>query len=247
MTKGHGLGDGFFLDGYDLSGDVGSIGRLGGGPTPSEVTGLDKYAPERKATRFDGEMSWVGWFNDATDQERDALEGLVLTSRIGTYVYKSTLGNPCASLVGKQINYDWNRPQDGTLTSAVQVLADSGFCLDWGVQLTARKRTDTGATNGSPVDNGAGTSFGLQAYLHVFSFTGTSCTVKLQESSDNSGDAYADVTGGGFTAATGRTSQRIATATDLTVERYLRVATTGTFSECTFFVQVTRNLTAVEQ
>jgi hypothetical protein len=85
----------------------------------------------------------------------------------------------------------------------------------------------------------------LQAYLHVFSFAGTSVTVKLQESSDNGGgDAFADVTGGAFTAATGRTWQRIATGTQ-NVKRYLRVVTTGTFSSAVFAVMVAYNRTAV--
>jgi hypothetical protein len=85
----------------------------------------------------------------------------------------------------------------------------------------------------------------LQAYLQVFSFTGTSVTVKIQESSDNAvGDAFADVVGGTFTAATGRTAERIATAA-INVERYLRVVTTGTFSSAVFAVTAIRNDTSV--
>jgi hypothetical protein len=80
----------------------------------------------------------------------------------------------------------------------------------------------------------------------VFAFTGTSVTVKLQESSnDGAGDAYADVVGGSFTAATGVTSQRIATAGNLAVERWLRVVTTGTFSNAVFAVNICRNDVAV--
>ena len=77
------------------------------------------------------------------------------------------------------------------------------------------------------------------------SFTGTSVTVKIQESSDNgAGDAWADVTGGGFTAATGVTTQRLETARGQTVERYLRAVTTGTFSSATFAVVAVRNDTS---
>ncbi|MGH3587159.1 MAG: hypothetical protein ACRDQ0_12630, partial [Pseudonocardia sp.] len=89
-------------------------------------------------------------------------------------------------------------------------------------------------------------AFGLQAWLHVFSFTGTSCTVKIQESSDDAaGDAFADVTGGAFAAASAVGAQRIATGA-INVERYLRIVTTGTFSECTFAVTACRNETAVQ-
>ncbi|WP_372352624.1 hypothetical protein [Streptomyces sp. KL116D] len=92
-----------------------------------------------------------------------------------------------------------------------------------------------------PLFNGAA-NFGLQAYLHVFAFTGTSVTVKLQESSDNGvGDPWADVTGGAFTAATAIGAQRIETARGLTVKRYLRAVSTGTFTSATFAVSVNRN------
>ena len=98
------------------------------------------------------------------------------------------------------------------------------------------------------MDFGTGsTSVGLQAYLQVFSFTGTSCTVTIQESSDDDGDpdTFTAVVGGAFTAATGRTTQRIQTARALTVERYLRVVTSGTFSQCSFAVMVNRNPVSV--
>ena len=83
--------------------------------------------------------------------------------------------------------------------------------------------------------------------MHVFGVTGTSVTVKIQESSDNGvGDAWADVAGGGFTTvnAGSVSAQRIA-AVPANLERYLRVVTTGTFSAASFAVQLTRNATAV--
>ena len=106
-------------------------------------------------------------------------------------------------------------------------------------------RTDTGAANGSSLDLGTGsTAFGLQAYLQVLSFTGTDATITIQESSDNgAGDAWAAVTGGAFTQVTaGPVVERIQTARDQTVERYLRVATTttGGFSDLQFVVAVHR-------
>jgi hypothetical protein len=119
----------------------------------------------------------------------------------------------------------------------------NAYGIDWGRLVTAAPRTDTTATNGTSYDFGTGsTAFGLQAYLQVLSFSGTSCTIKLQESSDNGGsDAFADVTGGSFGAQTAVGASRIATSTSQTVERYLRVATTGTFSSCSFVVAVKRN------
>ncbi|MFB4273031.1 hypothetical protein [Nonomuraea sp. GTA35] len=249
MAKQSGLGDAFWLDGYDLSGDVGSLGRIGGGLAGTQdTTGINKYAMERTGLARDGSLEWTAFFNPAVGAAHEVLSTLPLTNRIATYGRGTGLGSPAACLVGRQINYDPSRAADGSLTISVQALAD-GHGLEWGVQATPGVRTDTGATNGASLDGGASSAFGLQAWLQVISFTGTDATVKLQESSDNGGaDAWADVTGGGFaqiTSAPG--AQRIQTGRSLTVERYLRVATvtSGGFSALSFVVVVTRNLTAV--
>ncbi|MGW0587462.1 hypothetical protein [Streptosporangium sp. NPDC002607] len=245
MAKQSGMGDRLFVAGYNLSGDIGSLGRIGGGPAALDVTGIDKEAFERIGGLRDGAIEYSAFFNPAVGQAHPRLSALPTADQVVTYCRGAALGGAGAALVGKQINYDPTRGADGSLTVAVQALAN-GYGLEWGRQLTAGVRTDTGAANGSSVDHGASTAHGLQAYLHVFAFTGTSATVKIQESSDNGGaDTWADVVGGGFTAATGITSQRIATAAGLTVERYLRVVTTGTFSNAQFAVLVCRNETAV--
>jgi hypothetical protein len=245
VGKQTGLGDNLYVSGYDLSGDVGSLSRIGGGPALLEVTGIDKSAPERRGGLRDGAIEFSAFFNDAAGQAHPTLSALPTANRIVSYFRGTTLGAPAASVYARQINYDPTRAADGSLTIAVSTLSDA-YGIEWGNQLTAGKRTDTGATAGSSYDFGAGSTNGLQAYLHVFSFTGTSCTVAIQESSDDgSGDAFANVTDGVFTAATDVTSERIATSNSQTVERYLRINTTGTFSECTFAVVVVRNDFAV--
>lgn len=242
--KQSGLGDRLFVAGYNLSGDIGSLGRIGGGNSPLEVTGIDKSAFERLGGVRGGGIDYAAWFNPgaAADAAHARLSLLPTADQILTYGRGAALGDPAAAMVAKQLNYDGNRGADGSFVFAVSALSN-GFGLEWGVQLTAGQRTDGGAANGTGVDLGSASpgAFGLQAYLHVFAFTGTSVTVKIQESSDNgSGDAFADVVGAAFTAATGITSERIATAA-INVERYLRVVTTGTFSNAVFAVMATRN------
>jgi hypothetical protein len=246
VAKQSGLGDNCFVAGYDLSGDVGSLSKIGGGPKPLVVTAINKSAFERIGGIRDGGLEYMAFFNDATGQAHPRLSTLPRTDQIVTYCRGTTLGNPAAACVAKQLNYDGTRGADGSFTFTVQALANA-YGLEWGRQLTAGKRTDTAATNGTPVDFTASSAFGLQAYLHVTSFVGTDATIKIQESSDNGADAYADVTGGGFTQVTsGPTSQRIATSAVLSVERYLRVVTTTSagFTSLVFSVTVMRNLTA---
>jgi hypothetical protein len=243
MAKQSGLGDNLYVAGYDLSGDIGSLETISGRLALLEVTGIDKSAFERIGGEREGSLAYSAFFNDAAGQEHPRLSLLPTADQIATYCRGTTLGKPAACLVGKQLNYDGNRTQAGAF--AFKVNAESnGFGLEWGNQLTAGKRTDGTATNGTSVDFAAAQAgaYGLQAYLHVFAFTGTSVTVKVQDSADNS--AFADIPGAAFTAAAGITSERIAVSA-VTVRRYLRVVTTGTFSNAVFAVTVVRNDTAV--
>jgi len=247
VAKTTGMGDNLYVSGYDLSGDTQTY-ELGGGPAPWDFTGINKEAMERTGLLRDGRVNWVSYFNPAAAQAHPRLSLLPYTDVLINIYRGTALGNPAAGLVAKQTNYDPTRPADGSLTFALNALAN-GYGLEWGDQLTAGKRTDTGATNGTGVATSAATTnFGAQFYLQVFAFTGTDATIKIQESSDDGADAYADVTGGGFTTITGAgiTSQRIATATNLPVERFLRVVTTTatSFSLLTFAVMAVRNLTA---
>lgn len=245
MAKQTGLGDNLYVAGFNLSGDIGSVDEIGGGNEPLTLTGIDKSAYERGAGARDGRINMMSYFNPATGAEHDVFSALPTTDVIVSYFRGSAIGSPAASMVAKQLNYDGTRGDDGAFTFKINAVANA-YGLEWGEELTAGIATQGGAGALSSLDYGAAigtTAFGLQAYLHVFSFTGTSITVAIQSSTDDgAGDAFADVTGAVFTAATGVTSQRIATATNASVERYLRVNTTGTFSAATFAVQVVRNL-----
>ena len=244
MSISNGLGQSFYYGGYDLSGDTGSADDIGGGLSGTQdTTPINKSAFRRVGLLRDGRISWTSFFNDAVGQAHERLSALPTADRHLMWLTGSAIGDPAACMVGKQINYDPTRPQDGSLTIAVNAQAN-GYGLEWCDLLTAGVRTDTTATNGASLDLGTGsTAFGLQAYLQVLAFTGTSVTIKLQESSDNGvGDPWADVTGGAFTAvSSGPTVERIQTSRTQTVERYLRVVTTGTFSNVQFVAAVNRN------
>lgn len=86
------------------------------------------------------------------------------------------------------------------------------------------------------------TAFGWQAWLHVASFAGSSAVVKLQDSADNT--TFTDVTSGAFAAVTGGAplAARLAVGGTAVLRRYVRVATTGTFTNLKFLVQYTQNL-----
>lgn len=244
MTKTSGLGDNLYVGGYNLSGDIGSLESISGSVATLDVTGIDKSAYERIGGLRDGDIAFTSFFNPASSQAHPALSALPTADVVLTYARGTVLGNTAACLVGKQINYDPTRADDGALTFKVDAEAN-GYGLEWGTQLTAGLRTDTTATSpATGVDlTTVSTAFGWQAYLQVTAVTGTSVTVTLQDSADNS--SFTNLTGAAFTAATGVTTQRLQGGSTATVRRYLRAITTGTFTVGTFSVVFVRNPAAV--
>lgn len=238
MSKQSGLGDNLYVGGYDLSGDIGSLGKIGGGPAAGDVTGIDKSAFERIGLTRDGGIDFTSYFNPASNMSHDRLGNLPTADVQLHYCRGTSLGAPGAAMIAKQVGYNGNRATNGAFTFQTQTVG-SGFGLEWGRQLTAGKRTDSSATNGASIDTAASASFGAQAYLQVFAVTGTSVTVTIQDSADDS--SFANVTGLTFTAATGITTERLATANTATIRRYLRAVTTGTFSNAVFSVIVVKN------
>lgn len=237
MKQG-GLGDNFYVDGIDISNDTGALTGLST-PRTSEVnTGIDKYAMERILLKRDGMVSAAMHWNPA--RAHLAFRALPTTNRVFSYFRGAGIGSPALSMVAKQINYDGSREASGMFPFTVDVQS-TDYGAEWGEQLTAGKRTDAAATNGSSLDGAAATTFGGQMWAHLFAFTGTSVTIKIQDSADNA--AWLDLAG----ATTGAIStvQGVRIAVTGTVRRYLRVVTTGAFSNAVFAVHFTRNTAAV--
>lgn len=250
MAKQTGLGDNFYIAGFDLSGDVGAADSITVAQATLPSTGINKSGNERLAGLKDGAVSFTSYFNDAAGAAHPALKTVPAADRIVSYYRGTTLGNSAASMVAKQVDYAGNRNDDGSLTFKVNAQAN-GFGLEWGNMLTAGKRTDGSATNGSPFDFGADQTgfFDAQAYLQVFSFTGTDVTVKIQTSQDNAVDPYNDritftqITGGAPLAE----RKTMTTPGSQVMERFVRAVTvtTGGFSSLVFAVMVVINPQAV--
>ena len=239
MAKKSGLGQQIFVHGYDLSGDVATIDNAGSPRNLLDITAINASANERLVGLSDGNISVSSWFNDSTEQEHDALSGLPRTDRIVTWAFGATRGDVAACLVAKQLNYDGSRGTDGSLSFSIDTQAD-GVSLDWCNTLTTGKETHSSAGSSTSRDDGAGTTAGMVAYLEITDLDSGTATVTIQESSDNgSSDAWVNVmvfSTVGYASAP--TAERITSSG--TVERYLRITTTGTFSNLDFCVSTRR-------
>lgn len=103
---------------------------------------------------------------------------------------------------------------------------------------------DTNTTTGADRDDGAATSTGWTAHLHVTAVDAGSWVIKLQDAATL--PTYADVTGGAFTAKTAAGAQRLQSASGATLRRFVRYIATRTGGSAgdgiTFELALARNL-----
>lgn len=155
MAKQSGLGMQFYLSGYDLSNDVGSLSKIGGGPALLDVTPISASAFERLGGLRTGDVEFTTFHDTATGKEHAALSTLPRGDVHSMTTIGTTIGNSAACMVSKQLDYDPTRAANGMLTFKVATQSN-GYGLEWGNLLTAGLRTDTAATNGTSLDGAPG-------------------------------------------------------------------------------------------
>jgi hypothetical protein len=84
MAKTAGLGDNFYMAGYDLSGDVASIDSISGGPDILEVTGIKQSAHARIGGLRPGAWSFTTYFNQVVTASTPGMPGST-TPVVSTY------------------------------------------------------------------------------------------------------------------------------------------------------------------
>jgi hypothetical protein len=253
MAKRSSLGGKFFLNGIDLSGDVGAVDSMGSPRELYDVTSVCKSATERIAGKADINISYTGFFNDATSQLHltNRALGAAAAAQDILYAVAGAIGDPAfmAACV-RQVDYAPTRGADGSLTIAITAQGAGGFAPEWGIMLTAGLASqccDAALASINNATSGEGcsptsTCLGIAAHLHVASITGgsSSFTAIVQQSSDNgSSDAFGTKLSMTTVAqASAPTSER-KSASGAT-EQYLRVLTTGCWTNAKFAIGVRR-------
>lgn len=203
----------------------------------SEVTTFGDSAREYVTQLRDAEISLDGFFSGAANESHAELLATVGTATVVSVFPQGVgaAGDPAfgASLFG--VDYEISTGVSGAGRVSLSGQSNSG--IGAGI-LIGKMLAVSAAGNGSTVDElgAAGTTTnGGSATFHLTEFTGTSITLKVQHSAN--GSSWTDlISSGALTAATGVGG----TATG-TVERYVRLLWTGTFTSATGYVGWSRN------
>jgi len=200
----------------------------------AETTAFGSTAKSYIVGLIDGTLSLSGMFDgaaNAIDQEMTDVLGVNAGAIISASVSGvTTIGTRMISTTGKLTSYEVTAPVGDVVSANAEFQASDG--IGNAVSLAALGAI-TATTTGTSVDNGASSSNGGFATLHVTANTMNAATVcKVQHSADNS--TWADLQSFTSVATTVVTAERIKIANGTTVNRYLRaVATpagTGSFT-----------------
>lgn len=240
MAKKSGLGQNFYAHGFDISGDVGAVNNLTVSRAELLVTGLDKSAVERLAGMGDGTIDFTAFFNDAAGQEHLALRGMPSTSAMWTWLMGGLVaGDAGMSGTVQQMNYASTRGRDGSMEMGATGSARDGYPpFEDHVSLTAGKITHASAASSASVDNAAATTLGGIGFLQFFSRASGTPTFVIEHSTDNA--VWATLLT--FTNTGGATPFGERKTVTGTVNRYLRVTTTGVFTTGVFWVGFRRGI-----
>lgn len=207
----------------------------------AETTTFCKSAKTYITGLQDGTMSLSGMFDGALDAEDDKLTALIGANAGAPLSVAlsgvSTVGTPILSMLGKLTSYEISAPVGDVVSVSAEFQADGGV---GGAKSLHALAAETATGNATSVDNGASTTNGGQAVLHVTANTMNNNTVfKVQHSADNS--TWADLATFSTVATTVTTSERVEVASATTVNRYIRASWTasGTGS-ITFHINFTR-------
>ena len=242
MAKVNGLNVRLYVEGYDLSGDANALSGLGYTNELLDVTTLDVSAKKRIVGVADAEVSVDAFFDPASSKQH-----AVWTSNSGKQPTAdqdvlvpmgSAVGDPCVGLVSKQGTMTTTRAPGSAIAASATYTTSDGSGLEFGEMLTAHDDTHSSAGSGTVQDGGAATSNGGVGYLQLFSLGSGSVIVKIRECATSDG-SYTDlVTFSTVAAAAAPTSERLTMSG--TVKRYLKVTTTGTFSNAKIAAGFTR-------
>ena len=235
MVAVHGKGTGVLFDEFDLS----AFFNQSNASRQIQAVNTTTFGKDDKvylAGVESGSLSVQGIYDGAAGAVDVVLDASIGTEAIVTVCPQglATLGNKALMMKAEHASYQIR----STANDAVRIVA--GGTADGGVRTAGEVvqplEAETGVFNGTSVNSGASSAFGGVGHLHVTAFSGTSGTVEIEHSANDSTWANLIV----FSAVTAVGAQRsIVTGT---VDQYLRfVISADTFTSMTVFASFARN------
>jgi hypothetical protein len=217
-----------YAAGYDLSAFFRNIKLTQGAKTvPTETFGASNDAPfgTLKNGVASGDGLYSGGVGEVDERLAAALgaQNVLITVALG-----DVLGNVAKGIQAVGTSHDTTIPVDGVV--AIAAAFASNVQIERMLVLHP-KAAEVAAGSGGVIDNAVQTVNGGVGYSHVFAIAGGNCTVKVQDSANNS--TWADLLS--FTLVAGApASERKELAAGSTVRRYIRWTISGTFTSVTF-------------
>lgn len=235
MAFVHGRATAFYANGVDLTGQFRKISKK---PLVGvvESTCFGKSSKEFLPSLYDATWSADGLFDASllvgSDTVLYPLLGAASSVLCTEFIGGDSFGAYGYAWRSKNTQHELASPVNDLVPLMVGGQVDDDFER---VRSIHALGAETSGSNSTSLDNSAGTTAGASAYLHAPAFTGTTITVKVQHSTNNS--SWSDLIT--FTAVTGaRTSERKAVTG--TINRYVRTLWSGTFTSATFAVAFSR-------
>lgn len=230
MAKTSGLGQRFFFNGFNISGDVGSV-DVSMTRNLLDGTAINVSAHERILGLASGNIKWTSFFNKAAAAAHLALSPLTTTDIEVQYLTGIVAGDPAIIMTGKQVNYDGSRTADGGFTLSVEVQASAQSPgMEWGRTVTPGPVTHASdAENGATWDAGAASGQGGMAQLQAISCdAGTPTYILQDDTAANMATAATYISFGAI--AFGDHPATVRKEETDNCNRYRRVITTGVFT-----------------
>ena len=241
MAKESGLNVRLYVMGNDLSGDANALDGAGYTQELMDTTCLENAAMTRMVGRADGSIGVSGYFDNASNKIHATFTSnsgkLPTADQVVLVALSSAAGDPSVGISAKEADYNVSRSQGAAMTVS-STFSGNGMGGEFGQMLTAHDDTHSSATAGTVVDSGASSSNGASAYLQVISIDSGSVIVNLQESTSSGGSYTNFMTFSTVAAAGAPTAVRQTMAG--TLQRYIKVTTTGTFSNAKIAVALCR-------
>lgn len=223
----HGRKSSVYLDGIDLSPYL-TAADWSNSQDTSETTTFGATWQTFIAGDMAAKASFAGYY-DPTMLDIEGLLGddFALNNGVLTYCPAgATIGDDARLFSAGASDYVQSSPVGGVVAIKWDPAVSAQVGFGWVLHVLG---ADTNTTTGATKDDAAATATGWIAHLHVTAVSGGSWIVKLQDASASNFSDGADVTGASFTAATGKTSQRLISAANTTaLRRYVRYVATRT-------------------